>query len=302
MILAGALLLAIAVAVAAWAVLGFPTPTFIRQDELGEILRSLDGFTYAVAGGMTFLELGTPIGLIAPSELAAPFAGAAAAAGSVSLIALVCVVWICAVAGDSANYLAGKVLGRRAVERYGPRLRITEARLRRVDGWFASHGTATVMFGRFAAYLRTLTPFLAGAARMPYSRFLAASIAGSSLWAAALCGLGYVAFHSLTLAADIARWAGIALALAALLAVIAAAARAHRRRGAPSMAARPGCQAPLRAHGEAPRPGGTAPGVQESGGGNCLTSCRGGQRDRLSGDPLVGVGGVTAPRGTREVG
>jgi membrane-associated protein len=55
------------------------------------------------------------------------------------------------------------------------------------------------VLARFGSYHRTLVPFLAGAARTPYRRFVAASVAGSALWAVVLCLAGYVCFDSVML-------------------------------------------------------------------------------------------------------
>lgn len=195
-------LLSVVALLVLWAGYGFPHPLPTTEDELAGLFGSLGAWTYLIAGGLAFLEVGTPMGLVAPLELAVPFAGAATTAETADLVPLVGVVWVCASAGDSVNFLAGKLLGRRFVERHGHRVRITPARLHNIDHHFDRHGQVTIVLGRFGAFVRTLTPFLAGAGRMPYRRFLPASIAGSGLWAATLSTLGYVLANSLSLLSD----------------------------------------------------------------------------------------------------
>lgn len=190
-------------------------------------LAALGTLTYPLAGGMAFLEVGTPLGLIAPSELAVPFAGAAAAAGAVGLLPLIAIVWTCAALGDSAGFLTGRLAG----ERLLARLRRKRPHLARHHGSLARHfarrGTTTVLLGRWLPYARTATPLVAGASDMPYRRFAAASVVGSGLWSAAMCTLGYTAYQSVGAATQ---WVGRAgLLLLASLGVLLLVRRRARR-------------------------------------------------------------------------
>lgn len=191
-------------------------------------LAALGTLTYPLAGGMAFLEVGTPLGLIAPSELAVPFAGAAAAAGAVGLLPLIAVVWTCAVLGDSTGFLTGRLAG----ERLLGRLRRKRPHLVRHHDSLASHfarrGTATVLLGRWLPYARTATPLVAGASEMPYRRFVAASIVGSGLWSAAMCTLGYTAYRSVGAATQ---WVGrTGMLLLVCLGIMLVVRRWSRRR------------------------------------------------------------------------
>jgi membrane protein DedA with SNARE-associated domain len=173
------------------------------QDRVAELFDGLEAWTYLVAGLLAFLEVGTFVGLFVPSELGVPFAGAAAAHGSISLPTLVIVVWPCAVAGESLNFVLGRALGRGFLIRHGARVRLTEARVESVEDYFDRYGGLTVLLARFGAYVRTLTPFIAGAAGMRYRRFLAWSVTGCGLWAAALAALGYAFFDSIDTVIDL---------------------------------------------------------------------------------------------------
>jgi membrane-associated protein len=167
------------------------------QDRIGQLFDGLERWTYLVAGGLAFLEVGTFVGLLVPSELGVPFAGAAAAHGSLSLLILLIVVWVCAVVGESLNFALGRALGSGFLIRHGARVRVTETQVERVQAYFDRYGGLTVLLARFGAYVRTLTPFVAGAAGMRYGRFLAWSVTGCGLWAAVLASLGYVFFGSM---------------------------------------------------------------------------------------------------------
>ena len=157
---------------------------------------ALGRWTYALVGVLAFLETGAFIGLVAPGETAVLVGGLVAGQGRISLVLLVAVVWSCAVAGDLTSYAIGRRLGREWLLRHGGRLKITEERLATVEGFFDRHGGATILVGRFIGFVRALAPFVAGASRMPLRRFLPYDVLGAGAWAAALCVLGYVFWHS----------------------------------------------------------------------------------------------------------
>lgn len=190
--------------------------------------------TYVLAGGFAFIEVGTPLGLVTPSELAVPLAGAAAAAGAVSLLPLIVVVWVCAAAGDSSGYLTGRLLGARAQARLGGRDRRWNRHHTRLVGLFARHGVRTVLVGRWVPYARTATPLLAGSSGMSYRRFVIASVCGSGVWAAALCTAGWAFASSVDVLVARVGQAGVALGVALLTAGVLVAVR--RRRQAPRTA------------------------------------------------------------------
>lgn len=220
-----AVLAAIAAAVgAAVVVTGLVTAIDPERWDLAE----LGTLTYPLAGGMALLEVGTPLGLITPSELAVPFAGAAAAAGAVGLLPLIAVVWTCAALGDSIGFLTGRVAGERLLARLRRRRPHLVRHHAHLSAHFARHGTGTVLLGRWLPYARTATPLVAGASDMPWGRFAAASVVGSGLWSAAMCTLGYTAYRSVGAAAQ---WAGrVGLVLLAGVVILLVVRRRARRR------------------------------------------------------------------------
>jgi membrane-associated protein len=75
----------------------------------------------------------------------------------------------------------------------------------RRDALFVRHGGKAVVVARFSGFVRALAPFVAGAAGMPYPRFLRFNVIGARLWAIGLVTLGYVLGASWWIAE---RWAG----------------------------------------------------------------------------------------------
>jgi len=158
--------------------------------------QALGPWTYLLVGVLAFLETGAFIGFIAPGETAVIVGGLVAGQGEISLAVLIAIVWACAVAGDTTSFILGRRLGRDWLLRHGERLRITDERLKQVEGFFERRGGLTILIGRFIGFVRPLAPFLAGAARMPLRRFLPYDVLGAGLWTATFATLGFVFWHS----------------------------------------------------------------------------------------------------------
>jgi undecaprenyl-diphosphatase len=196
----------------------------------------LGKWTYLLVGGLAFLETGAFVGLIAPGETAVLIGGVVAGQGEISIVTLIALVWFCAVAGDLTSYTLGRRLGRGFLERHGPKLKITEARLQTVEGFFDRHGGPTILIGRFIGLVRALAPFIAGASKMELRRFLAYDIVGAGLWSALFCLLGFFFWQSLD---RVEQYIGAgAAAFTALVVIVLAIVFGVRLRRDPAMRAR----------------------------------------------------------------
>ena len=199
------LLLALAAAVAlgiyaSGAISALPDP----KQAIGDIAETLGRWTYALVGLLAFLETGAFVGLIAPGETVVIAGGVIAGQGEISLLVLVGIVWSCAVMGDSASFFLGRRLGRRFLERHGPRVKITPERLRQVEGYFDRHGGKTILVGRFIGLVRAVAPFVAGSSGLSFRRVFPYSVVGAGLWASLFCVLGYVFWQSFDRVAHLA--------------------------------------------------------------------------------------------------
>jgi membrane protein DedA with SNARE-associated domain/membrane-associated phospholipid phosphatase len=185
------------VAVAGAAAIGVglvPLPNLEKLIE--DIGQALGPWTYLLVGVLAFLETGAFIGLVAPGETTVIVGGVVAGQGEISLFVLIAITWACAVGGDLASYTLGRRLGRAWLVRHGERVKITEERLRTVEEFFDRRGGTTILVGRFIGFVRAIAPFIAGASKMPLSRFLPYDVLGAGAWAATFCILGYVFWRS----------------------------------------------------------------------------------------------------------
>jgi len=158
--------------------------------------KALGKWTYLAVGILAFLETGAFIGLVAPGETTVIVGGLVAGQGQISLLALIAIVWTCAVLGDLTSYALGRRLGRDFMVRHGGRVKITEERLEQVEAFFERRGGMTILIGRFVGLVRAIAPFIAGASRMPLRKFIPYDVLGAGLWATTFCVLGYVFWRS----------------------------------------------------------------------------------------------------------
>jgi membrane protein DedA with SNARE-associated domain len=128
------------------------------------------------------------------------------------------VVVVAAIVGDSVGYEVGK--------RFGPRLLRTrlfsryEERVDRARGFLDGRGASAIFVGRFTAFLRAVTPGLAGLSGMRYRRFLAYNAAGGLVWGLGCVVAGYLAGSSYQQVAQYLGRGGAAVAALMVLAVL----------------------------------------------------------------------------------
>jgi membrane-associated protein len=161
------------------------------------ILRLLDPIlnlhgleAYALVGAFVFAEAAILIGFIFPGETAVILGGVVASRGHINIVALVVVVVLCAIAGDSVGYVVGQRWGQRLLD-----VRLLRRRRRLIDriaDQLNRRGGIAVFVARFTAFLRAVVPGLAGMSDMPYRVFLPANAVGGVVWGTAYCLLGYV--------------------------------------------------------------------------------------------------------------
>jgi len=187
----------LAAAIVAFFVFRGDLPHIDLEAAIQDLSKGLGAWTYLLVGALAFLETGAFVGLIAPGEFTVMLGGAVAGQGDISLPLILAITWLCAFAGDTVSFLLGARLGRGFLVKHGRRFRITDERLKQVEGYFARYGGRTILIGRFIGLVRALAPFIAGSSRMPYRNFAPFSILGTGLWSAGLILAGYFFAQSL---------------------------------------------------------------------------------------------------------
>ncbi len=130
-----------------------------------------------------------------PSEVVAPFCGYAAARGELNIWGVIAAAVMGSMVGQLPWYFAGWYLGRKRIEalakRYGRWLTVTPPEVERVFAWFDRYGAASVFFGRMVPAIRAVISLPAGITHMGFGKFLAYSVAGTTIWMGGLAYAGY---------------------------------------------------------------------------------------------------------------
>ncbi|MHB8834215.1 MAG: bifunctional DedA family/phosphatase PAP2 family protein [Candidatus Methylomirabilia bacterium] len=174
-------------------------------DYLVSSVGDLGHWGYLVIFLVVALECQALLGLFMPGESLVLLGGFFAEQGLFDPGILIGVVAGAAILGDSIGYELGRQLGRGWLLKQGERWGLRQQHLDRVDGFFVRHGGKAVFGSHFLHLLRALMPFVAGARRMRYPKFLFFNAVGCVVWATVFVLLGYWAGASWRVAA---RWIG----------------------------------------------------------------------------------------------
>jgi membrane-associated protein len=145
---------------------------------------------YLILFLIIFCETGLVVTPFLPGDSLLFTIGALAGAGALNLYALLALLTVAAILGDSVNYWIGNYLG--------PKVFKTESRflnrkhLQKTHDFYERYGGKTIVIARFVPIVRTFAPFVAGIARMSYLRFMTYNIAGGILWIFSLTIAGYL--------------------------------------------------------------------------------------------------------------
>ena len=123
---------------------------------------------------------GVPI----PSEVTMLFAGYNVFLGHDALVAVIAAGVLGDLVGASVAWGIGYFGRMELIERHGAKVHITPARIALAEKWFDRYGTPAIFFSRMVPILRTFISFPAGAAKMPYGRFIVLSALGVIPWVA----------------------------------------------------------------------------------------------------------------------
>ena len=161
------------------------------DDHLLEFIRNYGVWIYAILFLIIFVETGLVVMPFLPGDSLLFAAGAlAASTGAMDPWALIALLFIAAVLGDTLNYHIGKYIGPRVFE-LDSRF-INRQHLVNTQKFFEKHGGKTIIFARFVHFARTFAPFVAGAGSMNYKYFITFNMIGAICWVGSFITLGYL--------------------------------------------------------------------------------------------------------------
>jgi membrane-associated protein len=159
---------------------------------LEEIIRDYQNWTYAILFLIIFAETGFVVTPFLPGDSLLFAMGTLIAGGNtgLSVWVMLFLLIIAAILGNSLNYKLGTYLG---VKVFNEKNRILKLEYyNQSHQFFEKHGGKAVIFSRFLPIFRTIAPFVAGVAKMPFGRFTFFNVIGGVAWITSLLMAGYL--------------------------------------------------------------------------------------------------------------
>lgn len=161
---------------------------------LQEFIINYDVWVYGILFLIIFVETGLVLMPFLPGDSLLFAAGMLSAQSGteelqgkgLNVWLLMLLLWAAAVLGDTINYLIGKYFGAKIFGRF-----LDPKHLKQTEDFFEKHGGKAVIYARFAPFIRTFAPFVAGIGSMNYRKFISFNVIGGFLWIFGITLIGY---------------------------------------------------------------------------------------------------------------
>ncbi len=146
---------------------------------------------YLVLFTVVFAESGLLIGFFLPGDSLLFTVGVVAGAGKLKVDAMIAMLAFASILGDGIGFFLGTTLGYQLFSKANSRIFRREY-LDRTHAFYERHGGKTIIYAKFVPIIRTFAAFIAGVAKMRYTRFLTFNIVGAVGWVTSMITLGYL--------------------------------------------------------------------------------------------------------------
>ena len=181
---------------------------------------------------IVFIETGFFVGFFLPGDSLLVTAGVLSAGDVIPLRWLLLPVMLFAITGDQIGYWIGRVAGS-ALYRKEDSLFFRRKHLQRAHDFYEKYGGRAVILARFIPIIRTFCPPVAGAAQMPYARYLTYDICGGIFWVGAMILGGYFLGRTIPNISQRIHYVILVVVILSLLPAIISVLKARREAGAP---------------------------------------------------------------------
>lgn len=147
-------------------------------------------FGYLGLFTIVFAESGLFFGFFLPGDSLLLTAGLFAYKGLLDIQLLLPLLFLATVLGDNVGYWFGRKVGPPLFRREES-LVFKPQNLQAAKAFYEKHGGKTIILARFMPFIRTFAPIVAGAVRMPWSRFIVFSLMGTLCWSIGLTLAGW---------------------------------------------------------------------------------------------------------------
>ena len=160
--------------------------------ELVKLVSSYQTWTYLILFLIIFAETGFVVTPFLPGDSMLFAVGALIAKGNTGLD-----IWLmffllsaAGILGNSLNYRLGMFFGVKVFKEGNKILKLEY--YSKSHMFFETHGGKAIIFSRFLPIFRTIAPFVAGVARMPFGKFTYFNVIGGFAWIATLLFAGFL--------------------------------------------------------------------------------------------------------------
>lgn len=177
---------------------------------------------------IVFIETGFFVGFFLPGDSLLVTAGILSAANVIPLKFLLLPVMACAIAGDQIGYWIGRSAGAALYQREDSFV-FRRSHLQRAHDFYEKYGGRAVILARFVPIIRTFCPPVAGAAKMPYFRYLGFDIFGGIFWVGSMILGSYFLGHLIPNIAQRIHYVIVVVIFLSILPAIISILRARRQ-------------------------------------------------------------------------
>lgn len=160
---------------------------------LAQIVNDYQTWTYLILFLIIFAETGLVVLPFLPGD-SLLFAMGALIAGEhetgLNIWVMLLILIFAAILGNTVNFKLGSVLGAGVFKEDNKILKLKY--YEQSHEFFEKHGGKAIIFSRFLPIFRTIAPFVAGIAKMPFGRFTYFNVIGGVAWIVALLLGGYI--------------------------------------------------------------------------------------------------------------
>ena len=156
---------------------------------LDSVIAQHGSLVYLILFAIVTIEIGIVPLFFLPGDPLIFLCGAYCATGALSVPVVIPVLLVATVTGSVMSYASGLAIGKQVFTRDYRWL--DRSALQRTHAFYERYGRLTFLLSPFIAVVRTFAPFVAGVARMTFTRFLSAASVGAAIWIITLVGSGY---------------------------------------------------------------------------------------------------------------
>lgn len=157
------------------------------DDHLFEFVRQYGSLTYGILALIVFAETGLVVTPFLPGDALLLGAGIVWAQTDHNPYLLFAILAVAAMLGNIVNYFIGRTFGDTILKRGI----IKPIYLQKTHDYFEKYGAFTIVVARFAPFVRTFAPFIAGISKMEYAKFLIYNAIGAIAWTSIFIFAGY---------------------------------------------------------------------------------------------------------------